>query len=58
MSDDSRIVDASRIMREIAALGEHHFLSITSSIRNPTCNILGIHGGGYEEWRLLGCYAV
>jgi hypothetical protein len=20
--------------------------------------ICGFHGGGYEEWRLLGCYAV
>jgi hypothetical protein len=22
------------------------------------CNISGFHGGNYEEWRLLGCYAV
>jgi hypothetical protein len=22
------------------------------------CTILGFHGGDYEEWRLLGCYAV
>jgi hypothetical protein len=23
-----------------------------------TCKISGFHGGDYEEWRLLGCYAV
>jgi hypothetical protein len=22
------------------------------------CKIWGIHGSDYEEWRLLGCYAV
>jgi hypothetical protein len=22
------------------------------------CKILGFHGGDYEEWCLLGCYAV
>jgi hypothetical protein len=22
------------------------------------CKIWGFHGGDYEEWRLLGCYAV
>jgi hypothetical protein len=22
------------------------------------CKISGFHGGDYEEWRLLGCYAV
>jgi hypothetical protein len=22
------------------------------------CKILGFHGDDYEEWRLLGCYAV
>jgi hypothetical protein len=25
---------------------------------NVQCKILGFHGGDYEEWRLLGCYAV
>jgi hypothetical protein len=23
-----------------------------------SCKICGFHGGVYEEWRLLGCYAV
>jgi hypothetical protein len=23
-----------------------------------TCKIWGLHGGDYEEWRLLGCYAM
>jgi hypothetical protein len=23
-----------------------------------TCKIWGFHGGDYEEWCLLGCYAV
>jgi hypothetical protein len=25
---------------------------------NHECKIWGFHGGDYEEWRLLGCYAV
>jgi hypothetical protein len=31
-----------------------------SVARNKGCifNIWGFHGGDYEEWRLLGCYAV
>jgi hypothetical protein len=23
-----------------------------------SCKIFGFHGGDYEEWRLLGCYAM
>jgi hypothetical protein len=26
--------------------------------RHRRCKISGFHGGDYEEWRLLGCYAV
>jgi hypothetical protein len=26
--------------------------------RNNVCEIRGFRGGNYEEWRLLGCYAV
>jgi hypothetical protein len=26
--------------------------------KEPPCKIWGFHGGDYEEWRLLGCYAV
>jgi hypothetical protein len=29
-----------------------------SSKRPWWCKIWGFHGGDYEEWRLLGCYAV
>jgi hypothetical protein len=25
---------------------------------DPKCKIWGFHGGDYEEWYLLGCYAV
>jgi hypothetical protein len=25
---------------------------------NPICKISGVHGGDYEKWCLLGCYAV
>jgi hypothetical protein len=27
-------------------------------IRALLCKILGFHGGDYEEFRLLGCYAL
>jgi hypothetical protein len=26
--------------------------------RELGCKISGFHGGDYEEWRFLGCYAV
>jgi hypothetical protein len=31
-------------------------LSVTKTAKE--CKIRVFHGGGYEEWRLLGCYAV
>jgi hypothetical protein len=35
-------------------------LYLVGSWRNykATCKIWGFHGGDYEEWCLLGCYAV
>jgi hypothetical protein len=30
----------------------------TAKIWYESCKILGFHGGDYEEWCLLGCYAV
>jgi hypothetical protein len=28
------------------------------TFKKKDCKILGFHGGDYEKWRLLGCYAV
>jgi hypothetical protein len=36
---------------------ETHYLSATESSQLMLCKILSIHGGDYEECRLLGCYA-
>jgi hypothetical protein len=31
---------------------------VCTSSRLCQCEIWGFHGGDYEEWCLLGCYAV
>jgi hypothetical protein len=31
---------------------------VTGEIKKKTSKISGFHGGDYEEWCLLGCYAV
>jgi hypothetical protein len=33
-------------------------LLLLKEIKYKLCKILGFHGGDYEEWCLLGCYAV
>jgi hypothetical protein len=35
-----------------------HIFTLILNITEVPCNIWGFHGGGYEEWRLLGRYAV
>jgi hypothetical protein len=37
---------------------EHPFLLIQFTAFLFHCKIRGFHGGDYEEWYLLGCYAV
>jgi hypothetical protein len=37
----------------------HKYLPVTTELHQINlCKICGFHGGDYEEWRLLGCYAV
>jgi hypothetical protein len=37
--------------------GFRSFITVCPNV-SPTCKILGFHGGDYEEWCLLGYYAV
>jgi hypothetical protein len=37
---------------------ETHYVLATEHRRLMLWKICGFHGRGYEEWRLLGCYAV
>jgi hypothetical protein len=37
---------------------ETHYFSTTESSQLMLCKICGFHGGDYDEYRLLGCYAV
>jgi hypothetical protein len=34
------------------------YLITVENKENCLCKIWGFHGGDYEEWCLLGCYAV
>jgi hypothetical protein len=50
------------VFRDIKTLFKPHRRHITSLVTDPSqlmlCKIGGFHGGNYEEWHLLGCYAV
>jgi hypothetical protein len=46
--------DTLKDLNDISA----YSFSFVISTRKFVCKILGFHGGDYEEWCFLGCYAV
>jgi hypothetical protein len=44
--------------REMWATLRLDYTSSWNEVNFLLCKILGFHGGDYEEWCVLGCYAV
>jgi hypothetical protein len=49
---------AVRLLQELTFGGESSASIIRVTKIGELCKFRGFYGGDYEEWRLLGCYAV